>query len=203
MPDRTIYKIHNGLQLDGKSVVIGAETVNVKLADSAGLIMHCSGTTLPTDGGAGYAKGCEFVKTDAATGVSGSYKNTGTSTACAFTLVQGAVSQAVTATVDGLTTGIIAAQTKHATVTSSASTKIVTLPAPVVGNRLVVDVGANGFKLQTTAPATIAINGGSGASAVSAIAANSTIELICISLTAWKAIFWDADADVAKVPAAA
>jgi len=68
---------------------------------------------------------------------------------------------------------------------------------------LVIDVGANGFKLQSTAPATIAINGGTGSGVVSAIAANSTILAICISATAWKAIFLDADSDVAKVAAAA
>ena len=111
--------------------------------------------------------------------------------------------QAVTATVAGDSTGIILDTTTHATVTSSASTKIVTLPAPTPGRMLVIDVGANGFKLQSTAPASIAINGGTGASAVSAIAANSTILAICISATAWKAIFLDADSDVAKVAAAA
>jgi len=111
--------------------------------------------------------------------------------------------QAVTATDAGLTTGIIEDTTTHATVTSSAGTKVVTLPTPTPGHMVVIDVGANGFKLQSTDPATIAINGGSGASAVSAIAASSTILAICISATAWKAIFLDADSDVAKVAAAA
>jgi hypothetical protein len=111
--------------------------------------------------------------------------------------------QAVTATDTGATTGTILDTTTHATVTSSASTKIVKLPTPTPGRMLVIDVGANGFKLQSTAPASIAINGGTGASAVSAIAANSTIIAICISATAWKAIFLDPDSDVAKVPAAA
>ncbi len=111
--------------------------------------------------------------------------------------------EAITATVAGDGTGVISDTTTHATVTSSASTKIVTLPTPTPGRMLVIDVGANGFKLQSTAPATIAINGGTGSSAVSAIAASSTILAICISATAWKAIFLDADSDVAKVAAAA
>ena len=111
--------------------------------------------------------------------------------------------QAVTATVAGDGTAVIADTTTHATVTSSASTKIVTLPAPTPGRMLVIDVGANGFKLQSTAPATIAINGGTGASAVSAIAANSTCVMICVSATAWKGFYLDADSDVAKVAAAA
>lgn len=111
--------------------------------------------------------------------------------------------QAVTATDVGDGTGVISDTATHVTVTSGGSTKIVTLPAPTPGRMLVIDVGANGFKLQSTAPASIAINGGTGASAVSAIAASSTILAICISATAWKAIFLDADSDVAKVPAAA
>lgn len=111
--------------------------------------------------------------------------------------------EAITASADGTGTGAISDTTRHATVTSSASTKIVTLPSPTPGRMLVIDVGANGFKLQSTAPASVSINGGSGASAVSAIAANSTIIAICISSTAWKAIYLDADSDVAKVAAAA
>ena len=111
--------------------------------------------------------------------------------------------QAVTATDAGLTTGTILADTSHATVTSSAATKQVMLPVPVVGRVLTINVGANGFDLKSSAPATIAINGGSGASAKSAIAANSTCTLICVSATAWKGFFMDADGDVAKIAAAA
>lgn len=108
-----------------------------------------------------------------------------------------------TATVAGDGTGVLSIHNDHVTVTSSASTKICTLPAPEVGKQMVIDVGANGFKLQTSAPATIGINGGTGASAVSAIAANSTLFLTCVSLTSWKGYFLDADSDVAKIPAAA
>jgi len=111
--------------------------------------------------------------------------------------------QARTATTDGLTTGIIADTATHVTVTSSSANNIVTLPTPTPGRMLVIDVGANGFKLQSSAPSTVAINGGSGSTAKSSIAASSTILAICISATAWKAIFLDADSDVAKVGAAA
>ena len=111
--------------------------------------------------------------------------------------------EAITATDDGTTTGTISSTTTHATVTSSAGTKVVTLPAPVVGRHLIIDVGANGFKLQSSAPATVAINGGTGESAKSTIAANSTCYMFCVSTTAWKGFFMDADSDVAKVAAAA
>lgn len=202
-PERTIQKIHNGLQIDGRTEVIGAESVTVIHRDANGNVLLATGATVPTAATAGYAKGAKFIDTDVATGYNGSYINVGTSSSCTFVSESGETVQAVTATVAGDGTGVIEPQTTHATVTSSVSTKIVTLPAPVVGKKLVVDVGANGCKLQTTAPETIGINGGTGASAVSAVAANSTIELICVSLTSWKAIFWDADSDVAKLPAAA
>lgn len=115
------------------------------------------------------------------------------------------ITAARTATADGLTTGIIAAAglLSFVTVTSGNATHIVTLPAPTPGTVVIIDVGANGFKLQSSAPATVAINGGTGASAKSTIAASSTIIAICISATAWKAIYLDADSDVAKVAAAA
>ena len=108
----------------------------------------------------------------------------------------------VTATTDGLTTGIIDPNASHLSVTSAGSTRIVKLPAPVVGKQLVLNVGANGFKLVTTSPTTIGINGGTGSSYFSAIAANSTCVLICVSATSWKGYFLDADSDVAKIPAA-
>ena len=117
--------------------------------------------------------------------------------------VKANVVEARTATVDGTTTGTISAGVTHVTVTSDSADKIVILPAPVVGDEIVIDVGANGFELRSSAPETIAINGGTGADAESAIAANSTIILRCVSATAWKGVFLDADGDVAKVEAAA
>lgn len=111
--------------------------------------------------------------------------------------------EAITATTDGTTTGTISAATTYAQVTSSASSKQVILPVPVAGFQLVLNVGANGFDLFSSTPASIAINGGTGAGAKSAIPANSTVLLIATSTTTWKAIYLDADSDVAKVPAAA
>ncbi len=70
----------------GESKVVGAETVTVRGANSAGLITECEGLTVPTDATSGYAKDCVFVKTDAATGVDGKYVNVGTTTSCKFIL---------------------------------------------------------------------------------------------------------------------
>jgi len=111
---------------------------------------------------------------------------------------------AVTATADGLTTGIIPADKTHVTVTSADANHIVVLPAPVVGQTLCIDVGATGFELRSSAPETVLINGGAGGAAVeSAIPANSTLFMTCVSATAWKGYYMDADGDVVKVEAAA
>jgi hypothetical protein len=116
-----------------------------------------------------------------------------------------AYAQAVTATADGLTTGIVTGVgvDQFVVVTSANAAHLVTLPTPTPGRRVTLDVGANGYKLRSSTPASIAINGGTGASASSTIAANSTVFAICVSATAWKVTFWDADSDVAKVTAAA
>lgn len=103
----------------------------------------------------------------------------------------------------GGTTGVISDTTTFVTVTSDDANKVITLPTPTPGVMVVINNGATGYELRSSDPATIAINGGSGANAESAIAANSTVVAICISATAWKAFFLDADSDVAKVEAAA
>lgn len=113
--------------------------------------------------------------------------------------------QARTATSGGLTTAIVqpAGLLSFVAVTSSNADHIIVLPTPAPGTIVILDVGANGYELRSSDPETIAINGGTGADAESAIPANSTVLAICLSATAWKAIFLDADADVAKVEAAA
>lgn len=110
------------------------------------------------------------------------------------------VVEAVTATVGG---AAISATTSHATVTSSDANHIVILPAPVVGKQIVIDVGATGFELRSSTPASISINGGSGANAESAIPANATCFLTCISATAWKGYKLAADGTVTAIEAAA
>lgn len=129
-----------------------------------------------------------------------------TSIAGALTALAGLVPnvEARTAVADpGGGTGVISAGTTFVQVTSGNAAHVITLPAPVVGQIVVINVGANGYELRSSDPATIAINGGSGAGAESALAANTTAVMICVSETAWKGFFLDADSDVAKVEAAA
>jgi len=79
-------KVFNrAIKLGGQSLKIGATIVRVLELDNAGKVLRASGTSVPT--GAGYAKSCLFIKTDAATGVKGLYENQGTTSSASFNLV--------------------------------------------------------------------------------------------------------------------
>jgi hypothetical protein len=94
-------------------------------------------------------------------------------------------SVAVTATSNGLTTGIIPAGATHVVVTSANANNIVTLPEPVPGLMIHLINAGTGYEIRSSAPATIAINGGAEANAESAVAANILVRLYCVSATAW------------------
>src|SRR5688572_882201 len=94
---------------------------------------------------------------------------------------------AVTATSDGLTTGIIPASANVVQITSGNANHIVVLPAPVIGKKIkLINVSGTGFELRSSSPTTISINGGSGADAESALASTALlIHCECISATQW------------------
>lgn len=112
-----------------------------------------------------------------------------------------------TPTVDGTGTGLIADGTTMVAVTSGADANCwLTLPTPTPGNVvwLLTSGDAAGFEVRSSTPASVAINGGSGANAESAIGATATmVRFVCVSATEWIASWWDADGDEAKVEAAA
>ena len=95
-----------------------------------------------------------------------------------------------TATADGTGTGTIAAAglLQFVTVTSDDANKIVVLPTPTPGTIVILRNGATGYELRSSAPATVAINGGTGANAESAIAASTMVIAVCTSATTWQAI---------------
>lgn len=64
---------------------------------------------------------------------------------------------------------------------------ILILPAAKPGTIVILAGAATGGELRTHDPANVAINGGSGANAESAVAANRMIVAICESPTSWKA----------------
>jgi hypothetical protein len=112
-----------------------------------------------------------------------------------------------TPTADGTGTGLIADGTKMVTVGDGGNAAFwLTLPTPTPGNIvwLMTSGDATGFEVRTDTPASVAINGGSGANAESAIAAAITMcRFVCVSATEWIANQWDADGDESKVEAAA
>ncbi|MDD4027024.1 MAG: hypothetical protein PHO75_02430 [Candidatus Shapirobacteria bacterium] len=60
-------------------------TLRVLARDFQNKIILCSGTSVPT--GAGYAKGCLFMKTDVAAGTKGLYENQGDTTTASFNVI--------------------------------------------------------------------------------------------------------------------
>lgn len=84
-----------------------------------------------------------------------------------------------------------------------AADNILILPDPVPGKVVIIAGAATGGELRSSAPATIAINGGTGASAESAVAANQMVIAICESATSWKAFTIASDGTTAGLEAAA
>jgi len=88
-------------------------------------------------------------------------------------------------TTTGATTGTLLAGSQFVTVTSAGANDIVILPEPVVGTTILLRNGATGYEIRSSAPATVAINGGVGAAAESAIGANVLVRLVCGTATTW------------------
>ena len=87
--------------------------------------------------------------------------------------------------------------------TWSNANNILILPNPEPGKIVIIAGAATGGELRTTAPATIAINGGTGAAAESAVAANQMVICICESATSWKAFTIASNGTTAGLEAAA
>ena len=117
--------------------------------------------------------------------VSGASTLTGAVTATAG--IQ-AASVSVTATVDGLTTGLIPSGTSFVTVTSDGATKVVVLPASVIGNIVWITVPATGCELQTLATTNETINtvDCDGTNEL-ALVAGSIYRLVCTKAITWVA----------------
>lgn len=88
-------------------------------------------------------------------------------------------------------------------VASDDADKIVVLPAPVVGTVVALRNGATGYELRSSDPATVAINGGSGADGESAIAADTLVACLCDTATTWLCSDTAADGTTAPTEVAA
>lgn len=62
----------------------GDATVRIMQRDNEGYASKVHATTIPANGRAGYAIGCELIKSNAATGQCVTWKNHGTTTSCQF-----------------------------------------------------------------------------------------------------------------------
>jgi hypothetical protein len=73
-------------QVRERTVTINSQTVQPVLWDSSGKLMYCYGavTMASLDSQTDFAKGCIFIKTDAAGGTEGVYRNTGTAAVSVF-----------------------------------------------------------------------------------------------------------------------
>lgn len=92
----------------------------------------------------------------------------------------------ITATTNGTGTGLIPYDAMFMTVTSSAGTQQVTLPAGFVGLKLEGYVGANGFRLQTIAGSGDTINNvNTSAGANATIPATVYFQAQKITATGW------------------
>jgi hypothetical protein len=106
-------------------------------------------------------------------------------TAPATALNRNRATFAATATATGATTGTIPVGADFVTVASSDANHIVILPDAPVGTKITLVNGATGYELRTHAPATVGINGGVGAAAESAIAANIVTRVERTTATNW------------------
>lgn len=75
------------LRLVGHVQTINSQSIRVYGYDENGDVTQASGTVVVTGGGAGYAKGCKYVKTDVGAGSGATYENIGTTTSCNFSLM--------------------------------------------------------------------------------------------------------------------
>ena len=99
------------------------------------------------------------------------------SAAALVALEAGGTVAAVTATVDGLTTGLIPATASVVEVTSDTATKQISLPAAVDGKKLRIHVAATGCELISAVAADKVNNVVVGATNEAALVAGTTYEL--------------------------
>ena len=112
------------------------------------------------------------------------------------------VSTAVTASDDG---AAIPDGAQFITVDADGDANhIVILPTPTPGTIVyLTERGSTGYELRSSNPGSVAINGGSGGGAESAVPGTATyVRCVCVSATSWIANMFDADGDEAKLPAA-
>ena len=159
-----------------------------------GVYISCSTTQGALKVDAGHVTFDESLTIGTTLGVTG---------AATFTAGQQSAAVARTATADGTGDGTIADGTTYVTTTCDSAAKWFILPTPTPGNVLWMGPNATGHELRSSTPASVAINGGTGATAESAVAANVTVRLVCTSATTWVGTTFAANGTEAALEAAA
>ena len=90
-----------------------------------------------------------------------------------------------TATVDGAGNAIIADGTTFINISSTDANYIIVLPTPTIGTIIWLIGGSTGYELRTNTPTSVAINGGFGSGAESAISGNTLVRCVCTTANSW------------------
>jgi hypothetical protein len=99
--EKNMPKVFNRpIKIGGHAIEVNEIELQVLQYDGDSKILLCTGTTVPTADSSGFAKGCLFIKTDAADGTKGLYENQGTTSESDFNLV-GDISSAELSFTDG------------------------------------------------------------------------------------------------------
>lgn len=113
---------------------------------------------------------------------------------------QGVNVTAITASSGG---AVVPQGTTFVAVTSTDANHIIQLPSPPVGTTIGLRNGATGYELRSSSPSTVAINGGTGANAESAIPASTLVVCVCDTATTWLCVQTDTDGASSAVEVAA
>lgn len=102
-----------------------------------------------------------------------------------------AANRAITATSDGLTTGLILSTDQFVTVTSASANNIVMLPAsPQIGQTVKGWIGANGCEVRCDGTSCTINNLNCKTTNEAALAATGTFEATCVGAETWLLRYW-------------
>jgi len=162
------------IELDGVVATVGTPSVTIKEVDASGDVTNAIGSTLPTNGDAGYAIGC-FFKLTSGNAVSGTvYINEGTNLSADFNAVE---------TSDGGSTGNGTLGVAHAIysfATDGGAVGAITpaLTATIPANAILVAATINPTTAVTSAgSATVSVGTSAGSSATSILGSTAKASL--------------------------
>ncbi len=185
-----IHVTNDGALADVASSLLYIANSGIPTNDSRGSSLRIVDTGNAGAGTAGYAV---YIAADDAT-VEALYIDTGNvlvdEEVVAGVGVQ-STATARTATVGGATTGLIARNTRHVTITCDDATKQITLPAPIVGMKITLVTPALGVELIATGSSVKVNDVIVSATNEAALVADSHYEVTCVSATEWILVGYD------------